>query len=152
VRGRPQDLRERARTGAIAVLARLVRDRDDATLERRFGSPVLQRALFSGMAHSFEPGAAAGFQGALVYELARPATGLAPVRWTIEVLGGQAIARPGAAPDPKLTVRYQLSDFVRIAAGTLDAAAPLLQNRASFDGDFALAARLPEMFGAPRPD
>jgi hypothetical protein len=26
---------------------------------------------------------------------------------------------------------------------------PLLEDRASFEGDFALAARLPEMFGAP---
>lgn len=149
MRGRRQDLRERARGGAIALLARFVRGRDDATLERRFGSPVLQRALFSGMAHAFEPGAAAGFQGALVYELGRPATGAAPVQWTIEVLDGHASALPGAAPEPKLTVRYQLSDFVRIAAGTLDAVMPLLKNRASFEGDFALAARLPEMFGAP---
>jgi hypothetical protein len=28
---------------------------------------------------------------------------------------------------------------------------PLLEGRASFDGDFALAARLLEMFGAPSP-
>jgi len=50
-----------------------------------------------------------------------------------------------------LIVRFRLADFVRIAAGKMDPAAPLLENRASFEGDFALAARLPEMFGAPSP-
>ena len=52
---------------------------------------------------------------------------------------------------PPLIVRFTLADFVRIAAGTIDPAVPLLENRASFEGDFALAARLPEMFGAPSP-
>jgi SCP-2 sterol transfer family len=148
---RRQDLGERARLGAITLLARFVRGRDDAAIERRFGSVVVQRALFGGLARSFDPGAAGGFQGALVYELARPATGAPPVVWTVEVHGGDASARPGPAPDPQLTVRYRLSDFVRIAAGTIDAAVPLLQGRASFDGDLALAASLPEMFGAPSP-
>jgi hypothetical protein len=107
--------------------------------------------MFSGMARSFEPDAAGGFQGRIVYELGRPATGADAIHWTVEVLDGLAVARPGAAGDAKLTVRFGLADFVRIAAGTIDPATPLLQDRASFDGDFALAARLPEMFGAPSP-
>jgi putative sterol carrier protein len=65
------------------------------------------------------------------------------------VLDGHASARPGGSPEPALTVRFNLADFVRIAAGLLDPAAPLLAGRASLQGDFALAARLPEMFGAP---
>ena len=122
-----------------------------AELERRFGSGIAQRAMFTGMTRAFEPEAAAGFQGLLVYELARPATGGAPTRWTIEVSDEHATARPGGAPNAALTVRLQLADFVRVAAGTIDPAAPILENRASFEGDFALAARLAEMFGAPSP-
>jgi len=140
-----------AREQARKLLARFVDGAGDAVLERRFGSTLAQRALFTGMARSFEPEAAAGFQGALVYELSRPATGSGPVRWTILVQDGHASAQPGGAADPKLTVRYQLSDFLRIAAGTIDPAVPLLEDRASFEGEFALAARLPEMFGAPSP-
>jgi len=63
----------------------------------------------------------------------------------------RATATAGGADDPALTVRFRLADFVRVAAGKLDPAAPLLEDRASFEGDFALAARLPEMFGAPSP-
>jgi alkanesulfonate monooxygenase SsuD/methylene tetrahydromethanopterin reductase-like flavin-dependent oxidoreductase (luciferase family) len=139
------------RTGASKLLARLVGDAGDAQLERRFSSQTVQRMLFTAMARSFEPDAAGGFQGSLVYELTRPATGATPLTWTIHVLDGQASARPGAAEIPALTIRYQLSDFLRMAAGTLDPAIPVLENRAAFEGDLALAARLAEMFGAPSP-
>jgi alkanesulfonate monooxygenase SsuD/methylene tetrahydromethanopterin reductase-like flavin-dependent oxidoreductase (luciferase family) len=140
-----------ARGQAQKLLARLVNGASDAQVERRFGSSLAQRALFGGMTRAFEPEAAGGFQGALVYELSRPATGAAPVRWTITVHDGLASAEPGAASDAKLTVRYQLADFLRIAAGLIDPAVPLLEDRASFEGEFDLAARLPEMFGAPSP-
>jgi alkanesulfonate monooxygenase SsuD/methylene tetrahydromethanopterin reductase-like flavin-dependent oxidoreductase (luciferase family) len=140
-----------ARASAVKLLARAVDGASDAVVERRFGSGIAQRTVFTGMTRSFEPDAAGGFQGSLVYELARPATGAESSRWTIEVLDGRAIARPGAAADPALTVRFNLADFVRIAAGTMDPAVPVLADRASFEGDFALAARLAEMFGAPSP-
>jgi alkanesulfonate monooxygenase SsuD/methylene tetrahydromethanopterin reductase-like flavin-dependent oxidoreductase (luciferase family) len=143
--------RQAARERVTKLLARLVADASDAQVERRFGTPLAQRALFGGMARSFEPEASGGFQGRLVYELGRPATGARPILWTIEVSDGHATARPGAAGNPELTLRFELADFIRIAAGTIDPAAPILADRASFEGDFALAARLPEMFGAPSP-
>ncbi len=143
--------RRAARRHATALLARAVRDATDDQVERRFGSPLAQRVMFVGMARQFEPEAAGGFQGRIVYQLGRPATGGDTISWTIEILDGRATAQPGAAGDRALTLRFQLSDFVRIAAGTIDPAVPLLTNRASFEGDFGVAARLPEMFGAPSP-
>jgi hypothetical protein len=83
--------------------------------------------------------------------LRRPATGRSPTRWTIEVADGHAGVHPGGADDPALTIRYGLADFVRVAAGLVDPAVPLLEDRASISGDLALAARLPEIFRAPRP-
>jgi alkanesulfonate monooxygenase SsuD/methylene tetrahydromethanopterin reductase-like flavin-dependent oxidoreductase (luciferase family) len=143
--------RRTARTQATKLLARAVHGADDAVLERRFGSLIAQRALFSAMAAAFEPKAAGDFHGRISYELARPATGSPPARWTLEIADGHARARPGVAEDAALKLRFTLSDFIRIAAGRIDPAVPLLQDRASFEGDFALAARLPEMFGAPSP-
>jgi SCP-2 sterol transfer family len=138
-----------ARKRGTALLARIVDGADDASLERRFGSTIAQRAMFMGMARSFEPSAAGGFQGRLVYELARPATGAGTTAWTIQVLDGAVCAQPGRADDAALTVRFPLADFVRVVAGLVEPAAPVLGGRASFEGDFGLAARLPEMFGAP---
>ena len=143
------EARQATRETAVKLLARMVDGASDATVERRFSSAFAQRAIFAGMARSFVPDAAAGFQGSLVYELARPATEAEPAQWTIEVSDGHASARPGADADAALRLRFHLADFVRIAAGTLDPAVPLMADRASFEGDFALAARLPEMFGAP---
>jgi alkanesulfonate monooxygenase SsuD/methylene tetrahydromethanopterin reductase-like flavin-dependent oxidoreductase (luciferase family) len=143
--------RQTVRDQAVSLLARLVGDASDAQVERRFGSAIAQRAMFGGMVRAFAPEAAAGFQGAIVYELTRPATGAEPISWTIEILDGRAGAHPGPRADPALMLRFQLADFVRIAAGTIDPAVPLLGDRASVEGDFSLAARLPEMFGAPSP-
>jgi hypothetical protein len=143
--------RRAVRELAVKLLARAVDGAGDTALERRFGSRAAQRAMFWAMAAGFEPGAAEGFEGGLLFELGRPATGAPPSRWTIEVSDGRAVARPGAPADPALTIRFLLSDFVRVAAGTIDPAVPVLRDRASFEGDFALAARLPEMFGAPSP-
>jgi hypothetical protein len=140
-----------AREGVVRLLARLTEGASDEQLERRFGSGVAQRALFAGLARSYNADAAGGFQGALVYELTRSATGSPPVRWTISVQDGRAAATPGGAADPQLTLRFALADFIRIAAGRLDAAVPLLEDRAQVEGDFALAARLPEMFGGTSP-
>jgi hypothetical protein len=107
--------------------------------------------MFAGMARAFDPDAAGGFQGHLVWELARPATGAPATRWTIEVLDGRAVAHAGGSDEAALRLRFDLADFIRIAAGTMDPAAPLLADRASFEGDFAVAVRLGEMFGGPSP-
>ncbi len=145
------EARRLGREAVVRLLARLVQGASDAVVERRFGRGFIQHALFAGMARSFEPDAAGGFQGRLVYELARPATGAEASHWTIEVLDGQALARPGGTEKAALRLRFDLSDFVRIAAGTMDPAEPLLRDRASVEGDFALAARLGEMFGGRSP-
>jgi hypothetical protein len=144
-------VRDGARQGAIKALAAVVRGASDEQLERRFGSSLVQRGLFAGMARTYQPEAADGFKGELVYELARPATGQDPVLWTLAISDGNARALPGGAAEPKLTLRFQLADFVRIAAGLVDPAVPLLQGRASFQGDFGLVAKLPQMFGQPSP-
>jgi alkanesulfonate monooxygenase SsuD/methylene tetrahydromethanopterin reductase-like flavin-dependent oxidoreductase (luciferase family) len=141
--------RWRERAGAAA--ARLVRRASDAALERAGGSQAAQRLLFAGMARMFDPEAAGGFEGAIAYELTRPVGGRPPRAHTIQIEGCRARARPGAAPGAAVTIRLPLSDFLRVAAGVMDPAEPLLHNRASVEGDLALAARLPEMFGAPSP-
>ncbi len=144
-------LRGAARHRGVALMARFVRTAEEEQLERRFGTAIAQRILFTAMTRSFVADAAGGFEGEIVYELERPVTRADPIRWTVEIANGRASARRGAGVDPKLTLRFQLADFIRTAAGTIDPAEPLLNNRASFEGDLALAARVPEMFGAPSP-
>ena len=100
------------------------------------------------MARSFQPDAAGGFEGCLVYELTRQASGQEPAVYTIEIAGRRARARPGPCAEAKLTLRLRLVDFMRIAAGDLDPAIPMLQGRGNVHGSLELAMRIPEMFGA----
>jgi hypothetical protein len=132
----------------LRLLARIVASWSDPKLERRFGSRIGQRALFRGMARSFVPAAAENFGGELEYELTRPATGAPPVQWTIAIDAGRAVARPGAARSPRLRISMSLPDFMRVATAAADPVVLVLSGRASVRGDFGLAARLPEMFGA----
>jgi hypothetical protein len=144
--------RAHARERVQGALARYVRGADDAQLERRFGSPRVQRALFGAMARAFEPELSGGFQGRIVYELqSSGANGAAPDRWTIEVRDARAVARAGAEPDPAVLLRMPVADFARILAGTQQPMVAILEGRAEVEGDAALLRRLGEMFGGPPP-
>ena len=127
----------------------------DTEIERRFGSQAAQRALLVGMARSFEPDMAFGFEGEIEYELSRRSDGdgAAPARsdrWTIRITGEKARVLLGPGTEPAVTVRMGLVDFVRIAAGGSPMPA-FLEGRVELEGDLAVARRMTEMFGGPSP-
>jgi alkanesulfonate monooxygenase SsuD/methylene tetrahydromethanopterin reductase-like flavin-dependent oxidoreductase (luciferase family) len=152
-----EGVREGVRRQAQAALGRIVEGVSDAEVERRFGSAAAQRALFGGMARSFDPQMAFGFEGDIEYQLTRDPSGngdgASPPgtdRWTIRITGDRARLIRGGGPDPAVRLRIGLADFVRIAAGESPAPA-FLEGRVELDGDLAVARRLPEMFGGPSP-
>jgi hypothetical protein len=132
----------------------------DAELERRFGSPLAQRALLTAMAKAFQPRLAFGFEGEIAIELEHPSTpdlataGGGPRGsdwWTLQVRRGKASATRGAAANPALTVHAPVPVFVRLASGLDTPAAAALWYRSRTEGDLLLGARLTEMFGAVNP-
>ncbi|MDX6701067.1 MAG: hypothetical protein QOF26_1293 [Baekduia sp.] len=129
------------------ALVAFVKRSGDRRLERTVGSRPGLKALFAGMERQFVAERAAGFTGDIRYEL-RGADGDVRI-WTVTVDGDRARARPGGAPDPKLTIKMTLADFVRLAGRDLDPVKALLSGRLDLAGDFAVAARLGEMFGQP---
>jgi alkanesulfonate monooxygenase SsuD/methylene tetrahydromethanopterin reductase-like flavin-dependent oxidoreductase (luciferase family) len=152
-----EGVREGVRRQAQRALGRFVDGASDAEIERRFGSQTAQRALLTGMARSFEPSMAFGFEGDIVYELNRRADGDGdgdgPARdgvWTIRVAGEKARLLPGPGTEPAVTVRIGLVDFVRIAAGESPMPA-FLEGRVEMEGDLSIARRMGEMFGGPSP-
>jgi alkyl sulfatase BDS1-like metallo-beta-lactamase superfamily hydrolase len=137
------------RGGGRAGLRRVLGRMSDARLEQIFGSSQAQRAVFAMMTREFDPARAAGFDGAIAYDL-----GLADGTrrcWMIEVRDGHVRVHQGdGAADASLTITVPLGDFARVltTAGSFD---PLiLDGRMTMDGDLDLAGRLPEMFGAAR--
>jgi alkanesulfonate monooxygenase SsuD/methylene tetrahydromethanopterin reductase-like flavin-dependent oxidoreductase (luciferase family) len=152
-RARAEARHEVRRRGRDA-LASLVRGQSDRVIEKRFGSALVQRLIFGAMARAFNPRLAFGFQGDIVYELARPATangtsgGQSSVNaWTLHVEKDRATARPGASSSPAVRIRMSVSDFARLITGDVPRNEPLLLGRIQVEGDLGLAARASEMFG-----
>jgi alkanesulfonate monooxygenase SsuD/methylene tetrahydromethanopterin reductase-like flavin-dependent oxidoreductase (luciferase family) len=136
------------RQGQGAV-ARLVRGASDEQLERRFGSDLAQRAIFTAMARRFEPKLAFGFEGDIAYELAHHGNGKASSRWTVRVRDGAATVVGGVDGSPAVTFKLGVPDFARLVAEEVDPQELLFSGRFDVQGDLTLATRVPEMFGAP---
>jgi hypothetical protein len=103
------------------------------------------------MARGFQPVQAAGFEGAIVFELepfAIEAPPDAPWRWAIEVDAktGRAQMIDPAPLDPAVTMRFGLADWVRVVAGLEDPLSAMVGGRCVVEGDVAVAARLEKMF------
>jgi alkanesulfonate monooxygenase SsuD/methylene tetrahydromethanopterin reductase-like flavin-dependent oxidoreductase (luciferase family) len=146
---RHPDLRTRARQLGVQLLARAVRGASDAQLERRFGSELAQRAIFTGMARQFEPKLAYGFEGDIAYELSHHGNGKPTSRWTVRVRDGAASVVPGIDGSPAITFKLSIPDFARLLAEEVEPQELLFAGRFDVEGDLALATRVPEMFGAP---
>ncbi len=129
-------------------LAALVRNRSDAQLHRLFDRGPGLAVIFKGMERAFLPERAKGFVGELAYEL-RARDG--PRSWTVRIADRGAVARRGRAADPAVTLRVSVPDFVRMAAREAFPPKLLLDGALVIEGDFAVAGRLGEMFGAEPP-
>jgi tetratricopeptide (TPR) repeat protein len=149
---RSKPIRAFAARGGRRALAAVMGDLDDAGIERRFAEPRRQRALLRGMARGFQPAGAAGFRGAIVFELepfAIEPPPEAPWRWAIEVDAktGRARLLEPAPIDPAVTIHLGLADWVRVTAGLEDPISAMVGGRCSVEGDVSVAARLETMFG-----
>ena len=150
IRALRSEARRSARRRGERVLASVIEGRSDAELERLAGWAGPRWGLFQAMAMSYQPRMAFGFEGDIQYELTTSRDGDEPDRWTIAISNGQARVRHGAAREPAVTLRIGIADLLRLAGGA-NPGAVLLDGRASVEGDFNVAMRLPEMFGAPSP-
>jgi hypothetical protein len=101
------------------------------------------------MARQFEPKFAFGFEGDIAYELGHHGNGKPPSRWTVRVKDGAASVVPGIDGEPAITFKLSVPDFARLIAEEVDPQELLFADRFGVEGDLALAARIPEMFGGP---
>ena len=138
--------RESLRGHGQAGLRRVVGRMSDARLEQVFGTSQAQRAVFGMMTRQFDPDRAAGFEGAIVYDLGLADGSRRP--WAIEIHDGQARVHQGGSAGAALTIGVPLTDFIRVLTTAGSFYPLILDGRMTMDGDLALAGRLAEMFGA----
>jgi hypothetical protein len=130
-----------------AVFRQFVRRSSDARLERTAGSERGLKVVFGAMSRAYRPDRAAGWSGDIRYELTDSRGAVRT--WTVTCTPTGAHAVPAAAPDPALTIKLGLVDFIRLAGRDLDPAVALLTGRMDLEGNFDVAVRLGEMFGQP---
>jgi hypothetical protein len=147
------DARSKMSLKGRSMIAKHFGDASDDELQRRFGSPIAQRALMTGMARSLQPRFTYGFEGEIAVELIASTPGEGPESdwWTLEVSGRKAVARRRAAPDAAATLHIRLPDFVRVMSGDLNPVAIWIERNVLLEGDPILAARMVEMFGGVAP-
>ncbi len=136
-----RSVRRRARAGTRRVLG----SASDRQLDRVFGTVGAQRAVFAMMAARFDADQAAGFSGAIVYDLVLADGTKRP--WTIDIRGGKARVRPGLTASPALTIGVGLADFIKLVTQAQDSYQLIAAGRLTLDGDLGLAGRLSAMFG-----
>jgi eukaryotic-like serine/threonine-protein kinase len=149
---RAKPIRALAARGGRRALAAMVRNLDDAEVERRYANPRRQRALMRAMARGFQPAQAAGFRGVIAYELqpfAIEPSPDSPWRWAVEAdaESGRARLVEPAPLDPAVTIHFGLADWVRVMAGIEDPLSVMVTGRCSVEGDVTVAARQEAMFG-----
>ncbi len=147
-------MRKRAQAGAKLAVSRA----SDRRLEQIFGSAAAQRTLFAMMASRFQPDRAAGFSGAICYDLTHagapgaPAVpGGSPRAWTIAISGERAGVRAGRPQHAAVTIGVGVADFIRLVTGGTNAFDLIAAGKLTLDGDMAVAARLGDMFAGESP-
>ncbi|HEX9552430.1 MAG TPA: LLM class flavin-dependent oxidoreductase [Streptosporangiaceae bacterium] len=147
-------MRKRAQAGAKLAVSRA----SDRRLEQIFGSAAAQRTLFGMMASRFQADRAAGFSGAICYDLTQagapgaPAVpGGSPRAWTIDISGERAGVRAGRPQHAAVTIGVGVADFIRLVTGGTNAFDLIAAGKLTLDGDMAVAARLGDMFAGESP-
>jgi hypothetical protein len=130
-----------------AIFQAFVRRSSDTRLERTVGSRRGLRAVFAAMTRAYRPDRAGGWEGDIRYEI-RDSAGHVRT-WTVSCDARRARAIASAQPDPALTIKLALADFIRLAGRDLDPAKALLGGRMDLEGDFGVALKLGDMFGQP---
>ena len=146
----PRQARRQVRDRVQKTLASFVRDKSEAQLERHFSRPMIQSVLFGAMARSFQPEKSLGFQGDISYHLDAGANGHRQSdRWTLRIQGQKARAMRRGSDHPSVTIRMSVADFARVVTGQANPAQLMFDGRVQISGDFSVALRVREMFGAP---
>ncbi|MGB1582734.1 MAG: SCP2 sterol-binding domain-containing protein [Solirubrobacterales bacterium] len=124
-----------------------VKRMSDRQLELAMGNRLGIRTLFKAMAKMYRPRKAGDFIGEIEFTLETPH---GKEVWTIDCQPSGAQARRGSADNARLHVKSGVADFLRLGTGDLSAPNAIMSGKVEVRGDFQVAVRMGEMFGAAR--
>ncbi len=67
--------------------------------------------------------------------------------WVVSLRSGQCSVAPGTVANPRVNLSADAQDFVNVVTGRMNPMMAFMMGKLKVQGDMALAARFPSMFG-----
>lgn len=129
-------MRELPEPEEVAKIVPELSDRElNAEIESLDADTVLKR-IFLGIEESFLPSEAFGVRAVIRFDIV---TGDEEKNWTLVIDEAECTAAPGKAESPRLIVKIEIADFVRMVAGQVDPAQLFANGKLEVGGDMMFA-------------
>ena len=132
-----------------AQLAELVKGMSDEELQKQvtdLGEDEVLKNIFDGMQDAFQPEKAQGVNSTLQYDVD---TSSGTKQWTVKIENGACETSEGPAPDPRLTLKVGLVDFIRLIFGQADGTQLFMSGKLKLQGDMMFAMQMQGFFDRP---
>ena len=104
--------------------------------------PLTVEQLMEKMPGAFLPEKAQGLNAAIQFNF----TGQEPGEWYAVIQDGKCEVSRGIHPSPRMTLKANSEDYVKIFTGELDGMQAFMQGKIKLTGDLNLAMKLMQMF------
>ena len=98
--------------------------------------------IFQTMPSRLDPGAAAGLNAVIQYDLSGDGGG----QYAAHIHDGQCEVTPGQHASPTMTLSMNAQDFVDLIGGKLDGMTAFMSGKLRIGGDMGLAMRMQSLF------
>ena len=132
-----------------AQLAELVKGLSDDELKKQIsdlGEDEVLRNIFQGMQEAFKPEKAQGVNSTIQYDID---TDAGTKTWAVKFDNGTCATSEGPASDPRLTLKVELVDFVRLILGQADGTQLFMSGKMKLQGDMMFAMQMQGFFDRP---
>ena len=132
-----------------AQLAEAIKGMSDDELKdsiKAMGVDDTLKQIFQGMQDAFIASKAAGVNSTIQYDIE---TDDGTKTWSVAIADGTCKTSEGAATDPRLTLKLQLVDFVRLIFGQADGTQLFMTGKMKLSGDMMFAMQMQGMFDRP---
>lgn len=107
---------------------------------------AIVKAIFDGMAGSFQPDKAAGVSAVIQYDI----TGEGGGTWHVVIADGTCEVNEGGHDAPKMTLTMDAQDWIDMIGGSLDGQQAFMTGKLKIKGDMSLAMKMGQFFAPPQ--
>ncbi len=132
-----------------AQLAEVVKEMSDEELAeqiKNLGTDEVLKGIFDGMQQAFNAQKAGTTEAVIQYDIE---TDEGVKSWSCAIANGACTTSEGASDNPRLTLKMQLVDFIRLIFGQADGTQLFMTGKMKLQGDMMFAMQMQGFFDAP---